>query len=243
MAKIDCMGDGVYRISNVVAGSPVNFLQFLIDDEKPALIHTGTYPMYADVRKAIAEVLDPKRLAHVIVPHFESDECGGMGRFVAEAPKAVLACSSAGAVLNLSGWDYSGPFEGKNDGDVLDLGRHKLRFLETPHVHHWDSMMVFDEATKSLFSSDLFIQPGDQPSVVRENLSGEMCGLYSEVGIFAHEDPVRAVVNRIERLNPDWVHPMHGGSLSKDVLPKYFEALRTQKFSFCGKLFGRTLPA
>jgi flavorubredoxin len=30
-------------------------------------------------------------------------------------------------------------------------------------------MMVFDETTKSLFSSDLFIQPGEQPAIVREN--------------------------------------------------------------------------
>jgi hypothetical protein len=29
--------------------------------------------------------------------------------------------------------------------------------------------MVFDETTKSLFSSDLFIQPGEQPAIVREN--------------------------------------------------------------------------
>ena len=28
------------------------------------------------------------------------------------------------------------------DGETLDLGVHKLRFMETPHVHHWDSMMV-----------------------------------------------------------------------------------------------------
>jgi hypothetical protein len=45
----------------------------------------------------------------------------------------------------------------------LDLGQHKLRVLETPHVHHWDSMMLFEEKTKSVFPSDLFIQPGDQP--------------------------------------------------------------------------------
>ena len=53
--------------------------------------------------------------------------------------------------LNLSGWNYAGRAEGHEDGDVIDLGRHKLRFLETPHVHHWDSMMLFDETTKSVF--------------------------------------------------------------------------------------------
>jgi flavorubredoxin len=37
----------------------------------------------------------------------------------------------------------------------------------TPHVHHWDSMIVFEETTKSLFPSDLFIQPGDNKPVRR----------------------------------------------------------------------------
>jgi hypothetical protein len=54
------------------------------------------FPMYEGVRKAVAEVLDPARLAYVVCLHFEADECGSMGRFVAEAPEAVLACSEAG---------------------------------------------------------------------------------------------------------------------------------------------------
>jgi flavorubredoxin len=76
---------GIYRISTYAAEKRISFNQFLIDDEEPALIHAGTFPMYDDVRSAIAQVLHPSRLRHVIVPHVEADECGGMGRFVAEA--------------------------------------------------------------------------------------------------------------------------------------------------------------
>src|SRR3712207_7444792 len=54
-------------------------------------------------------------------------------------------------------------------------------------------------STKSLFPADLYIQPGDQPPIVRENLGELMCGFYKEVGIFAAEEPVRRVVDRIER--------------------------------------------
>ena len=43
-----------------------------------------------------------------------------------------------------------------------------------PHVHHWDSMMVVENTTGSLFPSDLFIQPDDQPPVVRED-RGQIC--------------------------------------------------------------------
>jgi flavorubredoxin len=240
--RVEEIVEGIHRISTTMSyedGLVFQFNQFLIDDERPALIHTGMHQMYESVRNAVAEVLDPATLEYVVLLHFEADECGGMDRFVEAAPDSTLACSDLSAALNLSGWDYRGLVEGHRDGEVIDLGRHKLRFLETPHVHHWDSMMLFDETTKSLFPSDLFIQPGDQPPVVTENLGVEMCGFYREVGIFAHEEPVREVVGRFERLDPDWVHGMHGGSLARETLPDFVQALRNEPFGYQGKLLGR----
>jgi flavorubredoxin len=243
MARIDEITDGIYRISTTVDvdGGAFQFNQFLVDDERPALIHTGMYGMYEAVRDAVAEVVDPGKLGYVILLHFESDECGGMDRFLEGAPRSTLACSELSNALNLSGWNFGGRVEGHVDGDVIDLGRHKLRFLETPHVHHWDSMMLFDETSRSLFPSDLFIQAGDQPPVVTENLGSEMCGLYREVGIFAHEEPVRRVVDRVEALDPDWVHGMHGGSLTREAFPHYVRALREEPFAYQGKLLSRPL--
>jgi flavorubredoxin len=242
MAKVDEVVKGIYRISTEAWGFPITLNQFIIAGEHPALIHTGTFPLYDDVRKAVAQILDPASLEYIVVPHFESDECGGMDRFVAEAPKAVLVCSEAGSVLNLSGWNYSGPVRGVRDGDVIELGEHRLRFLETPHVHHWDSMMAFEETTGSLFPADLFIQPGDQPAVVEEDLSKEMCALYREVGIFPAHEPVLQTVGRIEKMKPLWIHPMHGGSLPNEVIPRYIKALRSENFAYEGKIFGRELP-
>lgn len=187
MTHIDQIVGGIYRISTMPKDSPVGFNQFLIDDEQPALIHTGMAPMYADVCKAIGRVLDPSRLAYIILLHFEGDECGGMD------------------------------------------------------VHHWDSMMLWEEKTSSLFPADLFIQPGDQPPVIHENISSAMCELYRHAGIFAHEDPVRRVVDRVERMKPEWVHAMHGGTLTGKIFPSFTRALRDQPFAYRGELLGRTL--
>jgi flavorubredoxin len=241
MTQVDQMTEGIYRISSYFPQKHLSFNQFLIVDEYPTLIHTGAYPQYADIRQAVAQILDPARLAYIIVPHFEADECGGMGRFVTEAPNAVLVCSAVGARINLSQWDYAGPVRGVQEGDVLALGKHQLRFLETPHVHHWDSLMAFEETTRSLFPADLFIQPEEQPAIVHENLGKEMCQLYRDLGLFAAEKPVLAVVDRLETLAPTWIHPMHGGSLPSALVSNYVQALRIEPFAFEGKLFGRLL--
>ncbi len=241
MKQIDEVATGIFRISEFVPQYGISFNQFLIVDDRPTLIHTGTHPMYEGVRQAVAQIIDPAKLAYVVIPHFEADECGGMGRFVREAPKSVLVCSEMGAGINLGGWDYPGPFQGAKDGTVIELGQHKLRFIETPHVHHWDSMMIFEETTQSFFPADLFIQPGEQPAVVREDLGKEMCELYRGAGIFGGDRPVLQTVGRIERLNPKWVHPMHGGSFGRSLLPAYTGALRTHPFVYEGMLLGRTL--
>jgi flavorubredoxin len=246
MSTVTEITPGVFRIGAWWPEYGITINQFLIPGDRPALIHTGTFPAYEHVRKAVAEVIDPKSLAYVVCPHFEGDECGGMGRFLAEAPAAQFVCSEMGAAINLSAWDYAGPVKPVRNNDVIELGgpsNRRLRFLETPHVHHWDSMMIVEETTGSLFPADLFIQPGEQPPVITEDLGGPMCELYRGAGIFAGERPVLTVVDRIEQLQPKWTHPMHGGSMTTPTLAKFIQALRTQPFTYDGRLLGRVVAS
>jgi hypothetical protein len=81
------------------------------------------------------------------------------------------------------------------------------------------------------------------PPVVIENLSEAMIGLYRAVGIFAHENPVRETVDRLEALAPKWVHAMHGGTIAGDALAPYTNALREREFGWNGMLLGRELRA
>jgi len=109
MAQVDEITKGIYRISTPPGElAPITFNQFLIDDELPTLIHTGVHQEYDNIRKAVGEVLDPARLAYVVLLHFEGDECGGMDRFMAEARSAQLVGSDMSAILNLTafGVDY-----------------------------------------------------------------------------------------------------------------------------------------
>src|ERR1043166_9199928 len=232
--EVSEINNGIYRISGFVDTYGITFNQFLIDDEHPTLIHTGMHGLYDDIRKAITQVLDPARLVNVVLLHWEGDENGGMSRFMHDAPRSDLVGSLLSIQLNAYGFGLNSRVRGFRDGETLDLGKHKLRLLETPHVHHWDSMMVVEETTRSLFPSDLFIQPADQPPVVTENLSMPMLELYRAAGIFAHELPVRQVIERIEKLDLQWIHPMHGGSFVRRNLPTYAKALTENEFAFRG---------
>jgi len=241
--RIDHITGGIYRTSTWTPQYGITFNQFLIDDDRPALIHTGEYALYDQVRDAVAKVIDPAKLSVVALLHWEGDENGGMDRFLQAAPDATLTGSALSIQLNARGFGYTDRVRGFVEGETLDLGRHRLRFIETPHVHHWDSMMVIEETTKSLFPSDLFLQPGDQAPIITENLSDAMCEVYRKVGIFAHESPVRQTVNRLDRLQLEWIHPMHGGSMRALHAQPFKRALREKEYAYRGMVLGRELKA
>jgi flavorubredoxin len=181
------INDGIYRISGIANNLGITLNQFLIVDRDPMLIHTGPIGTYHLIEDRVKEVIPLEKLAYVAFLHFESDEWGGM-EFL-QAPKIRLVCSDLNSKLNLTGW-YNVPVNHISfwDNDTLKTGNKSLRFIMTPHVHHWDSMMIFEETTKSLFTSDLLIQSGDNHKVViSEDLSENMINLYRAVGIFASE--------------------------------------------------------
>ena len=59
-------------------------------------------------------------------------------------------------------------------------------------------------------------------------VADEIC---RSVRIFAVEEAMGRVVNRIEKLDPQWIHRMAGRSLPTEVLPNYMSALMTESFA------------
>ena len=234
------ISDGIYRISGLVPSYQITFNQFLIDDENPTLIHTGPIGMYEKIADKVKEVIPLEKLANVAFLHFESDEWGGMDFL--KAPKATLLCSELTSRLNLSGWNNV-PVDHISfwENETLKTGKRTFRFIMTPHVHHWDSMMMFEETTKSLFPSDLFIQPGQHKPVTSDDLSKDMIQLYNITGIFASEEPVRKTAQKLVKLNPNLICPMHGSAFDNSVFPKYVDALMNEKYAYSNKLLGREL--
>jgi len=204
----------------------------------PTLIHTGPVGMYEKIEQKIKEVIPLEKLAYVAFLHFESDEWGGM-EFL-KCPKARLICSDLSSKLNLGGW-YNIPVDHISFWDNETLQKKNSRFIMTPHVHHWDSMMIFEDTTKSLFPSDLFIQPGTDKPVISDDRSEHMIGLYKAVGIFASEEPVRNTVNRLVKLSPNMVYPMHGSCIDSSMFSLYADALLKKDFAYSGTLLGQKL--
>ena len=101
--------------------------------------------------------------------------------------------------------------------------------------------MIFEENSKSLFTSDLFIQPGNNKYVTSDDYSESMINLYRGTGIFASENSVRDTTKRLVKLSPNMVYPMHGSCIDKSIFSKYAEAIMKNNFAFSGILLGQKL--
>src|ERR671917_1272775 len=238
--QISEISDGIYRIAGFNSTFGITYNQFLVDGRQPMLIHTGPIGMYKKIEEKIKEVIPLQKLAYVAFLHFESDEWGGMAFL--ESADAKLVCSDLSSKLNLTGW-YNVPVDHMSfwDNETLKTGKKQFRFIMTPHVHHWDSMMIFEETTKSLFPSDLFIQPGQHKPVTSDDLSKDMIQLYNITGIFASEEPVRKTAQKLVKLDPKLICPMHGSAFDSSVFPKYVNALMNEKYAYSNKLLGKEL--
>jgi flavorubredoxin len=222
--NVNEIAQDVFRISMHPPGSDFSFGCFLIRDDEPAMVETSFNQVFDIVYDAVRRLIDPSKLRYLVVPHFEMDECGSLNRFLAVAPHAEPVCSPVGAEVTLQ--DFSDrPPKVIGHGEKLQLGRKELTAVLTPWVHFWDSMLVYDETDRTLFTSDLFIQPGIRPPVVSEDLSQDMVELYRGSGAFPSQKHLEAALDRIEPLAVDTLACHHGSVLAGDPR-RYYRALR-----------------
>jgi len=224
MATITEVARDIYRVNIKVSGVPVTYSFFVIKDELPALVETGLGRTFDESLEAVKRIIDPAKLRYIVVPHFEGDECGALNNFLALAPHAQPVCSPIGALTNLSDFAIREPVVAQEDR-LLDLGQHRLGSLITPYVHQWDSMLAYDEVTRTVFSSDVFIQPGAGPATTDRDLTDEMLETYRGIGFFPSRAHLLAALDKIEAVQPQ-VLACHHGSVLSGRIPSYLQALR-----------------
>jgi flavorubredoxin len=216
------IASGVFRLSAFHPGFGIQFNQFLIADDEPFLMHTGMRHMFESTRAGVREVIDPARLRWIGFSHFEADESGALNEWLAQAKQAQAVCSVVGAAVNLND-QADRPPRALADGELLALGRHRLRFLATPHVPHgWDAGLFFEESERTLLCSDLFFQPGDpaplseadlMPAVSEALRAGAQGPLANDVPYTPYTD---ATLRRLAALAPRTLAIMHGSSYRGD---------------------------
>jgi flavorubredoxin len=213
------IAEGIYRISTPATIIPGGFTfnQYLVVDEEPLLFHTGPRRMFPLVREAIARVMPVESLRYVGFSHFEADECGALNDFLAVAPRAVPVGSSTAIMVSVN--DFADrPGRPLADGEVIELGRHAVRWFDTPHLPHaWESGYLFESRTRTLLCGDLFTQYGAEPAPLTESDILEPSeASRRDMDYYAHAPDTRAMLERLAAQRPTTLACMHGSAWRGD---------------------------
>lgn len=172
--------------------------------------------MFGPNRDALRRIIAPERLRWIAYGHFEADECGAMNEWLAVAPEATAAHGQTAVMISMNDFADRAP-RMLADGETIDLGGKRVRFIDTPHTPHgWDAGVLYEESTGTLLCGDLFTQLGNGPAltegdIVGPAIAGEDLFRYSSLN-----PGMGATLRRLAELAPRTLALMHGPSFTGD---------------------------
>ena len=217
--QIDEVADRIYRFSTFVPDiGPTGFTfnQYLIVDDEPLLFHTGLHHMFPAVTDAIASLTPLDGLRWITFGHLEADESGSMNELLGVAPGAVVAHGAMGCLVSLNDLAARPP-RMLADGEIIELGAHRVRHIDTPHVPHgWEARVLFEETTGTLLCGDLFTQLGNGPAVTTDDIVEAASQAEDVFGASCLTPTTGSTIRGLADLAPSTLAVMHGSCFTGD---------------------------
>ena len=237
--------------SQYIIPNGVSYNSYIILDDKIAVMDT------VDARKTdewfdnLAAALDGRTPDYLVISHLEPDHSANIKLFAEKYPEAKLVLSVKAKAMLPQFFDIA-EVDSRcvtvKEGEVLELGSHKLQFFMAPMVH-WPEVMVEYEATeKVLFSADGFGKFGALSA--DEDWTCEARRYYFNI-VGKYGAPVQTLLKKAAVLDIQTICPLHGPILKDDLgyyIDKYntwssYEAEDDGVLVACASIHGNTKKA
>ncbi|PLX89042.1 MAG: FprA family A-type flavoprotein [Desulfuromonas sp.] len=180
--------------------------------EKTALIDTVKAPFADEFFAKVGEHIDPAKVDIVVVNHTEPDHSGAVAHILEKNPDVQIYCSKAAENFLKQLLNRSFNAVIVNDGDEIDLGGKRLRFIIAPYLHWPDTIFTYLVEEELLFSCDAF---GAHycPDMLFDDEINEFYAdfhFYFDCIVRPFKDKVRDALAKCEGLPIKMVCPSHG---------------------------------
>jgi len=194
----------------------VSYNSYVINDDKVAIIDTVEIGTTTDYLEKLQTIIGDKKVDYLIVNHMEPDHSGAMGALLAKYPDAKIIGNMKTFNIVRAYFDLKEEnFIEVKDGDELDLGHHKLKFVMTPWVHWPETMVTYDMTDKILFSCDAFGTFGSldggifDDEINFEFFEEEMRRYYSNI-VGKYSNMVQKAFKKLEGIEVSTICSSHG---------------------------------
>ncbi len=207
----------------------VAYNSYLIADEKVAVIDTIERSKMDDYVDNIQSVLGGRKVDYLIVNHMEPDHTGAIRTLLAHYPEAKIVGNAKTFPMLKNFYHVSDNLVEVKEGDLIDLGKHKLNFYMAPMLHWPETMVTFESTEGILFSGDIFGAFGTldgglfDDEVDLDYLEEEISRYYSNI-VGKYGQPAQTALKKLGGLPIKMVCATHGPirrSHIADIVAKY----------------------
>ena len=200
----------------------ISYNSYIIIDEKIAIMDTIDKRKTNEWLENIEKELNDKKPDYLIISHLEPDHAYNINTLIKKYSNIKLVGNSKTFELLPQFFEIpdleSRKIEVK-EGDVLDLGNHKLKFIMAPMIHWPEVMITYEETEKIIFSADGFGKFGTLDT--DEDWDCEARRYYFNI-VGKYGMQVQQLLKKIMDLDIKIICPLHGPIL-KDNLEHYIE--------------------
>ena len=187
---------------------------YLIIADKVVLVDTVKKQFKDELLARISSVIDPTKIDYIVSNHAEMDHSGCLPEII-ELVKPEKVFASTMGVKNLKGQLHlDTEIVAVKDGEELDIGGRKLKFIETRMLHWPDSMFTYLEDEGVLFSQDAFGMHYATRSIFVDECSKsvvehELITYYANI-LLPYSPLVLNLFKKLEGLDIKVIAPDHG---------------------------------
>ena len=187
--------------------------------EKTAIIDTVKGKRVDEYMDKVKSLVAPETIDYIIANHTEPDHSGALGYLLEQCPAATVVCTAA--AKNFLGNLLHKPFNCLvvKDGDTIDLGGRKLRFIIVPFLHWPDTMFTRLEDENILFTCDAFGAHYCSPGKIFNDEVEDIASarqFYFDCIFRPFKEKVLSAVEKIRHDVIDMICPSHGPIIRKD---------------------------
>lgn len=204
---------------------------YLILDEKTAVLDGVEVNKVDEYIEKVKKILNGRALDYIVIHHMEPDHTASIKKLLELYPNITVVMNSKTQKMfsNFAqSRDYKGKIQLVNEGDEINLGKHKLKFIFAPMVHWPEVMMSYESYTGTLFTADAFgafgsqiehtgsIEIVDDSNVDFKEYSFEMREYYSNI-VGKYGVQVLNTLKKLEVLDIKTICSLHGIVLKKNI--------------------------
>lgn len=187
-------------------------------DDKTAIVDTVKGERHDEFLAKIRQIIDPAEIDYYVINHTEPDHSGSLKFMLQHSPKATVVSSQAAKTFltNLMHVPFNSHVV--KDGEVIDLGGKRLRFVLAPFLHWPDTMFAILEDDGIAFTCDAFGSHYCGSSIFDDELPDftKDMQFYFDCIMRPFKDRALAAIDKIRDEKLSLLCPSHGPVLRSD---------------------------